>query len=186
MPTFAKKTWILLAAVCLSLTSCEQAVQQFPSLSRLSQRQPEASPSPAQSPATAQMEAAVRQRINDIRQKHGLKTLQNNERLAQVARNYSQKMAQKNFFGHVSPDGSTLVQRIQSARINYWFVGENLFKSVNISDPVPASIDGWMNSPGHRENILRPEFAETGVGVWRQGNTFYFTQLFLRSPGLPW
>jgi len=41
-------------------------------------------------------------------------------------------------------------------------------------------VQGWMDSPGHRENILRPEYRETGIGVWRTGNTYYFTQLFMR------
>lgn len=139
------------------------------------------SPRVAQSGSTAQMESEVRQRINAIRQQGGLATLRNNEKLAQVARNYSRRMAEQNFFAHVSPQGDTLSDRVKAAKIFYFMVGENLFTSTNIAQPTPAAVEGWMNSPGHRENILRPEFRETGIGVWRRGNAYYFTQLFLRS-----
>jgi uncharacterized protein YkwD len=128
------------------------------------------------------MEAAVRQGINEIREQKGLNALDNNEKLAQVARNYSRQMARDNFFSHTGSDGSTLETRVHAGRIFYWVVGENLFKSTNISEPVPVAVQGWMKSPGHRENILRPVFAETGVGVWKTGNTYYITQLFMRSP----
>ncbi|GBE90375.1 hypothetical protein NCWK1_0091 [Nostoc cycadae WK-1] len=127
------------------------------------------------------MEAAIRQGINQVRQQNGLQPLQNNEKLTQVARNYSHQMAQKKFFSHTGADGSTLRDRVRAGRINYWMVGENLFTSTNVPQPVPAAIKGWMNSPGHRANILRPVFRETGVGIWRVGNTYYMTQLFLRQ-----
>jgi uncharacterized protein YkwD len=130
------------------------------------------------------MEAQVRQRINAIRQKQGLSQLRNNEKLAQVARNYSQQMAEKKFFSHTSPEGSTMVQRVQSAKIFYLMVGENLFMCTNVPQPVPSAVQGWMDSPGHRANILRPEYRETGIGVWRKGNSYYVTQLFLRSLSL--
>lgn len=74
-----------------------------------------------------------------------------------------------------------MVQRIERAGIFYFLVGENLFICTNIPQPVAASVKGWMSSPGHRQNILRPEYRETGVGVWRKGNSYYFTQLFMRS-----
>lgn len=127
------------------------------------------------------MEAQVYQRINEIRQKQGLSQLRNNEKLAGVARNYSQQMAEKNFFSHTSPDGSTMVKRVKSARIFFLMLGENLFMCTNIPQPVPSAVQGWMSSPGHRKNILRPEYRETGIGVWRKGNSYYMTQLFMRS-----
>lgn len=136
----------------------------------------------AQSDTIAQMEAKVRQQINQIRQERGLNQLQANEQLAQVARAYSQQMAEKNFFSHTGPEGSTPAQRVGSAGLSYRLVGENLFKSTNAPEPVSLSVQGWMDSPGHRENILRSGFVETGVGIWRDGNTYYFTQLFMRSP----
>jgi uncharacterized protein YkwD len=130
------------------------------------------------------MEEQVYQRINEIRQKQGLSQLRHNEKLAVVARHYSEQMAQKNFFSHTSPEGSTMVQRVKKAGIFYLMIGENLFMCTNIPQPVPSAVQGWMDSPGHRENILRPEYRETGLGVWRKGNTYYMTQLFMRSLSL--
>jgi uncharacterized protein YkwD len=126
------------------------------------------------------MEEEVRQQINQIRRQRGLSQLQRHDRLAQVARNYSQRMAAENFFSHTSPSGDSMVERVQSAGIFYFVIGENLFKGTNLPQPVPVAVEGWMDSPGHRENILRSEYRETGIGIWRRGNTYYVTQLFLR------
>ncbi|WP_017318513.1 CAP domain-containing protein [Mastigocladopsis repens] len=167
--------------LALFIPSCEQAIEYLPPLPELPTGKPQKPPVLSQTSATAKIEAAVRQNINDVRVKYGLKPLQNNDKLAEVARRYSRQMAEKNFFSHTGADGSTLVQRVHARGISYWVVGENLFKSTNIPQPVPAAVEGWMESPGHRENILRPVFRETGIGVWRTGNTYYITQLFLRG-----
>jgi uncharacterized protein YkwD len=127
------------------------------------------------------MEEEIRQRINQIRHQRGLSQLQRHDRLEQVARSYSQRMAEENFFSHTSPSGDSMVQRVQSAGIFYFVLGENLFKGTNLPEPVSVAVKGWMDSPGHRANILRSEYRETGIGIWRSGNTYYFTQLFLRS-----
>lgn len=128
--------------------------------------------------AHKQMEAAIRQRINEVRLKHGTRPLKFNEKLARVARQYSQHMADYRFFSHIGADGSTLLQRMQRNDIGFWVVGENLFMSVNIEQPVPAAVAGWLNSPGHKKVMLYPTFTETGVGIWQVGNTYYITQLF--------
>lgn len=175
--------WMAWCAIALSLLGCE-SVSNFSS--QLPQwdapvNKSQTPSTPAQSPTAAKMEAEVRERINQVRQQKGLNSLKNNEKLAEVARKYSREMARKNFFSHVSPEGSTLSQRVRAGGIYYWVVGENLFMSSNAPQPVPLAIKGWMNSPGHRENLLGSGYTETGVGVWREGNKVYITQLFLRS-----
>lgn len=169
--------------LALLITGCEKAVKYLPPLPNIEvpSNKPATPPVPVQTPSAAKIEAAVRQEINQQRTKYGLQPLENNEKLAQVARRYSRQMAEKNFFSHTGADGSTLTQRIRAGRISYWVVGENLFKSTNVRQPVPIAVKGWMKSPGHRENILRPVFRKTGVGVWKTGNTYYITQLFLRD-----
>ncbi|WP_272819107.1 CAP domain-containing protein [Scytonema hofmannii] len=164
-------------------TGCEEAVEYLPPLPKIEvpSGKPRKPAVLAQTSTTANIEATIRQDINKVRVKYGLKPLQNNEKLVQIARRYSREMAEKNFFSHTGANGSTLSQRAQSGGIIYWVVGENLFKSTNIRRPVPVAVDGWMKSPGHRENILRPIFKETGVGVWKIGSTYYITQLFLRG-----
>jgi uncharacterized protein YkwD len=168
--------WI---AIALLLSGCEDVIKYLPPLPKIEESSTPSS-FPPQSEKSAEIEAAVRQRINQVRQKNGLSTLQNNEKLAQVARKYSRLMAEKKFFSHTAPDGSTLQDRVKADGIFYWMVGENLFKGTNLPQPVSASVEGWLKSPGHRANILRPVFTETGVGVWRVNNTYYITQLFLR------
>ncbi|OCQ98872.1 hypothetical protein BCD64_22765 [Nostoc sp. MBR 210] len=174
--------WLASAAIALLVSGCEEMLKYAPPLPdiELPSNQPPQSVIPPASAKIADMEAAVRQGINKVRQENRLPPLQNNDKLTQVARNYSRQMAQQKFFSHTGADGSTLKDRISAGRISYLMVGENLFTCTNVPQPVPAAIKGWMNSPGHRANILRPVFQETGVGIWRVGNTYYMTQLFLR------
>lgn len=169
------------SAIAFSIFGCEaiDSYLDIPALNVPSQSTGTAA-SAAQSAATAQMEARVRQQINRIRQQQNLSELRQNDRLAEVARAYSRRMATEHFFSHTSPSGDSMVQRVQAAKIRYFVLGENLFRGTNLPNPVNSAVQGWMQSPGHRENIVRPEFRETGIGVWRVGNTYYFTQLFLR------
>lgn len=176
------KRWLAWIAMAFVLTGCEQAIEYLPPLPtvQMPSDRPKQSPLPPQSATATQIEAAIRESINEVRQENELQTLQNNEQLAAVARNYSRQMAEQNFFSHTGADGSSLQDRVGAGGIIYWVVGENLFKGTNVPQPVNVAVDGWMKSPGHRANILRPVFTETGVGVWRVNNTYYITQLFLR------
>lgn len=171
--------WI---ALMLITTGCEQLREQFPEFPIFERPSPQPStpPTPVQSATTGRIETAIYQQINQVRQQDGLTGLKHNERLAAVARQYSQKMAEKDFFSHTSPDGTTPADRVRAGRIAYYMMGENLFRGKNIVSPAPIAVEGWLKSPGHRENILRPVFAETGVGVWKKNETYYITQLFLR------
>jgi len=119
-------------------------------------------------------------RVNELRRKHGLEPLRTDERLMQVARNYSRLMAEKKFFSHYGPAGEDVADRVSAAGISFSLVAENLFKSVNGRNSVDLAVKGWMNSPGHRQNILRDNITDTGVGVWRERNTCHFTQVFIR------
>lgn len=165
--------------MALGLVGCEVITDYLPTLPRWDRQVTK--PLAVQSPSVAEMETAVQQQINKIRTSNNLKPLENNPKLAAVAREYSRKMAREKFFSHTSPQGDTPAQRVRAGGLFYLVVGENLFMSVNAPHPVPLAVTGWMESPGHRENILRPEYRETGIGVWRNGNTYYITQLFMRS-----
>lgn len=175
--------WAFGAAFAFLVTGCDQVISYLPPKPRIDipLDKPPTSPVPAQTSEAAEIEAAVRQRVNEVRQQNGLRPLQDNERLAQLARNYSWQMAEKNFFSHTGADGSTPNQRVRVGRVSFWVVAENLFKSpTNISQPGNVAVESWLKSPEYRENILRPVFTQTGVGVWRTGNTYYITQLYLR------
>jgi uncharacterized protein YkwD len=120
--------------------------------------------------------------INRLRRAYGLRPYEFDEELLEVARGYSRRMAEERFFSHVDPDGKTVKQRIEQASIRWQMVGENLAYANGFVNPVAASLHGWMESPGHRSNILDPDFRLTAIGVWISSNgTVYFTEIFLKK-----
>lgn len=127
------------------------------------------------------LELHVLERINEIRRQHNLETLVMEPALREVARQYSATMGRREFFSHNGPDGDTVGDRVRAAGFCYRVVAENLAKNYNVPDPAATAVAGWMDSPGHRRNILTTEFRQTGIGVWRDGQTYYFTQVFLRE-----
>ena len=105
--------------------------------------------------------------LNEERADHGLPALRYNPLLELASQRHSEDMAARDFFAHNTPDGVDPQARMAAA--GYPLVGrhtgENLYWGEEMHAPPVAAMDGWMHSPGHRENILRPEFAEVGVGV---------------------
>ena len=112
--------------------------------------------------------------MNEIRVKYGLNTLSENWELSRVARYKSQDMRDKNYFSHTSPTYGSPFQMMKSFGISYRAAGENIAKGYR----TPAAVvDGWMNSEGHRANILNSSFTQIGVGYVSNGN--YWTQMFI-------
>lgn len=136
-----------------------------------------------QSSALARLEEEVTRRINEVRTGKGLEPLRCIPALARVARRHSADMAQHDFFGHGSSDGRSLFDRLKEGELGYSWAGENIYNAMGLAEDelATASVEGWMKSPGHRENILRPQFTEAGVGAWRVGKDYYLTQDF-RKP----
>ncbi len=134
-----------------------------------------------QSEKIAEMEAQVISRINAIRQEKGLGKFEPLPALSRIARNYSRRMSEENFVGHTDPQGQGLDDRLLGAGMSFRTVAENLAQSTNMPDPVEAAVEGWMQSEGHRRNILNEELTQTGVGIWKDGETYLFTQIF-RKP----
>ncbi|MEK6325316.1 MAG: CAP domain-containing protein [Acidobacteriota bacterium] len=120
--------------------------------------------------------------VNRVRRNRRLPRLVFFEDLLSVAREYSRRMAEQDFFSHSDPDGRTVRERVDEADIRWRMVGENLAYSNGYINPVAASLHGWMESPGHRRNILDPDFRLTAVGVWiGSDGTVYFTEIFLKQ-----
>jgi uncharacterized protein YkwD len=120
--------------------------------------------------------------INDQRREHGLEPLEHRDDLAAVAREFSAQMIDEEFFDHVDPAGESVADRVRAADIGFTVVGENLYGAeapAGMLDHVERSVSGWMDSPGHRENILRDVFTQTGVGMAREGDVVRVTQVFL-------
>lgn len=125
------------------------------------------------------MEAEVLRLINLERQAHGLTPLQSESRLQEAARSHSRNMSKLGFFSHESPapGEATLPDRLSRVGLtNYGWAGENIAMS---SQPEAAQfVEMWMQSPGHRANILRPEFRYVGTGIYFQDGKAYATQEF--------
>jgi uncharacterized protein YkwD len=107
--------------------------------------------------------------LNGARADAGLPPLTQNGELAQAALEHSQDMVANQYFDHVAPDGRDVVDRIRATGYiptdRRWTVGENLAWGTGDLATPRNIFTAWMNSEGHRENILRPEFREIGFGV---------------------
>ena len=127
------------------------------------------------------LEWAIIEGINTIRVERGLSRLAYDPRLQAAAINHSEEMYRLNYFSHTSPvsENSELTQRIRSEGIGYFkSAGENLAMGPLSQDVAERFIGMWMDSPGHRDNLLTEEYRFTGVGVYGQGDRIYATQLF--------
>ena len=119
---------------------------------------------------------------NVERAKEGLQPLKLNDRLLDAAQDHSNDMAQDDFFSHTGADGSTVGDRVRASGYQYSTAGENIAAGQTTAAQV---VEGWMNSPGHRANILNPNYTEIGVGYeYLQNDTgsvnynHYWTQVF--------
>jgi uncharacterized protein YkwD len=113
----------------------------------------------------ADYDGAIVDATNDIRGNRGLPALKVNAKLVAAAELHSNDMARRGYFAHESADGSAFWKRVQQfypqGDASYWAVGENLiWSSPDLS--VDGAMKGWMDSPGHRENILGKEWREIG------------------------
>ncbi len=114
--------------------------------------------------------------VNEERTQHGVAALEWDERLVPVARAHSQEMFALKYFSHDSPVAGSPFDRLKTAGISYSRAGENLAYAQSIT----VAHRALMDSPGHRENILRPEFTRIGIGVTNGGAYGRMvTQLFL-------
>jgi uncharacterized protein YkwD len=106
---------------------------------------------------------------NEIRAQRGLSTLRSNKRLRKAAVGHSRDMVANNYFEHTTPTGVTMVDRILKAHYvrhdQGWSLGENLAWGTGSYATPRGAVDAWMNSEGHRDNILRRAYREVGIGV---------------------
>jgi uncharacterized protein YkwD len=115
----------------------------------------------------AQIDAAILCLVNAERADNGLSVLQQSSQLQQAAEGMAQRMVTEQFFAHDTPDGKNVVDRVEPTgyipRSGDWVVGENLaWGSGGLSTP-QAIVNGWMNSPGHRANVLAPDYKDIGL-----------------------
>jgi len=106
---------------------------------------------------------------NQVRAANDLPSLRENPRLRKAALGHSQDMVKNRFFEHTTPKGVTMVDRILRAKYvredQGWSLGENLAWGTGSFGTPRGAVDAWMQSPGHRANILKRSFRELGVGI---------------------
>ena len=112
--------------------------------------------------------------VNEERAKHGLAALTEDESLSDLARRKSQDMRDNGYFDHNSPTYGSPFQMMKSFGITYRTAGENIAMGYRTPEAV---VNAWMNSPGHRANILNASYTTIGVGYVAAGN--YWTQEFI-------
>lgn len=146
----------------------------------------------------------IHAQINKNRKKHGLQSLAWNDALSRIATKHSRDMANRNYLDHGTPEGKTFSDRYRQggfsceirAGIEMYAGAENialsrLYNSTRRENGITyhhwnsgeeialKTVDGWMNSPRHRENILTPYWRQEGIGVEiGPGNNIYITQNF--------
>ncbi|GAU66515.1 putative RNA polymerase ECF-type sigma factor [Streptomyces sp. NBRC 110611] len=113
--------------------------------------------------------------VNAQRAEHGCGPLTIDLRLQRAAQAHSDDMAARDYYDHNTPEGVDPGTRITNAGFRWSSWAENIFKSPK--DPATA-LEGWMDSPGHRANILNCSYKSTGVGVNLSSNGPWWTQEF--------
>ncbi|PZA08805.1 CAP domain-containing protein [Meiothermus sp. PNK-Is4] len=134
--------------------------------------------------APSALELEVLARTNQERVAQGLRPLEWDNSAAQVARAHGLDMLRRGYFAHLNPEGESAADRLRKAGLAEVEVGENLALYENYPDAkIPAeAVRGWMNSPHHRDNLLKPSYTHLGVGLVRQGNRVVVVQNFLARP----
>ena len=114
--------------------------------------------------------------VNEERAKEGLSPLTVDASAAQAAQVRAEELVE--LYDHTRPDGSSCFTALDQAGGSYWTAGENI--AVGYSSPASV-VESWMNSPGHRANILSSSFTKIGVGYFHTDSGYrdYWTQMFL-------
>lgn len=120
------------------------------------------------------IEQEVVRLVNIERTKQGLTALKSNDELSAVARLKSQDMRTNNYFSHTSPAYGSPFEMMKQFGISYSYAGENIARGQTSAQDV---VNAWMNSTGHRQNILNSNYTEIGVGLDKNG--YYWTQMFI-------
>jgi uncharacterized protein YkwD len=116
-----------------------------------------------------EIRAAILCLHNKVRGEHGLRALRANRRLRKAAVAHSKDMVRDGFFAHTTPEGRTMVDRILRARYvredEGWTLGENLAWGTGSLGTPRGAVQAWLDSPGHRANLLRRGYRDVGIGV---------------------
>jgi uncharacterized protein YkwD len=122
--------------------------------------------------------------VNADRQKLGLRPLREKAQLRDVAYQHSEEMTRLNYFSHSSPTSAleSLQKRLRAGRCGELVSGENLYAGECTLEELPqVTLQAWLASPAHRNNLLSPNFNAVGIGIARNGNRYRITQVFTKE-----
>lgn len=156
-----------------------QPAQTTPSITQPQTNQSAKKPATSTPSSYSGVTSAEQQALNLMnadRAASGLPALKLNNKLTALARDYAQDMINRGFFSHYNPEGQSPFDRMQQYGISYRYAGENLA----INSSVEAAEQAFMNSPGHRANILNANYSEIGIGVKYDGSQVYVVQEFIQ------
>jgi len=135
-------------------------------------------------PTERQLETAIHQEVNAVRSENALSRLEQNSELQEASRGHSDHMAAEDYFAHESPSGESPQDRVDEVGIAC-LVAENLYYEEGYStadreEVADRVVQGWLDSPGHRANLLDPQWRVEGIGVEVAGDELYVTQMFCK------
>ena len=159
-------------------TTPQQKPESTPSTpSTNPEQKPESTPEQKPSTDFSSYQQQVLDLVNAERTKRGISALTLDSNLSNVATKKSQDMVNKNYFDHTSPTYGSPFDMMKQFGISYRTAGENIAKGQKTPQEV---VTAWMNSEGHRKNILNPNFTNLGVGIAKDSKgTTYWTQMFI-------
>lgn len=156
-------------------TDCDtNTAEEIPATPVISETPQQTQPSESTVNTLSDYENQVIQLVNQYRNQNGLASLQANAELSKIARIKSQDMKDKHYFDHTSPTYGSPFDMMKQFGIQYRTAGENIAMGQKTPEAV---MNAWMNSEGHRANILNSSFTQIGVGYIADGN--YWTQMFI-------
>ena len=159
-------------------TTPQQKPESTPSTpSTNPEQKPESTPEQKPSTDFSSYQQQVLDLVNAERTKRGISALTLDSNLSSVATKKSQDMVNKNYFDHTSPTYGSPFDMMKQFGISYRTAGENIAKGQKTPQEV---VTAWMNSEGHRKNILNPNFTNLGIGIAKDSKgTTYWTQMFI-------
>ncbi|MCX4529716.1 MULTISPECIES: sigma-70 family RNA polymerase sigma factor [unclassified Streptomyces] len=162
------------ASASASASPSPSTASPTPSQSRTKSTPPKPS-APAPAPAPAGVAGQVIALVNKERAAAGCGPLKEDPKLRAAAQGHSDDMAARDFFDHTNPDGADPGKRTTAAGYKWSTYGENIARGQQTADSV---MNSWMNSPGHRANILNCSFKDIGVGIHQGAGGPWWTQNF--------
>ena len=164
-------------AFCQVKTDCkDQNTEQGQNPGNAQNKDDQASKDEQVSTGQSSMTSQVVSLVNTERAKQGLTALKSDSKLAELAQKKVEDMAKNQYFSHTSPTYGSAFDMLKAAGYTYKTAGENIAMGQKSAASV---MDGWMNSSGHRANILNTAYEKIGVGyAVSQNGTSYWVQIF--------